>query len=394
MTGGPLQGRSHVHDRDHTGARAAVAVLLCLYSSAVSVGTIWNGYRTVVALAVTVGLCLPWIWSHVRPRTTFAIMASAGAAQLAFLSGPVPADLVLLAGVHAVALYASQRSALVSAGCVLVGAVIGGIVWGDSVRDVIVPLAAVGAATCAAYTWGRSAAVDRAYRDTLADRAAQLEREKVHLARLAAAEERERIARDMHDVVSHSLAGVLTLAEGMGRAGDLSPVHRRAVRTIAEHCRTSLDEFRTVLTMLRDDGCAGSAPRLCDVASLVERARASGLTVTLDLAADPRTVPVDVQETTFRVVQEALTNIHKHAGDHVSEVAVAVVSGDGALAVTVEDDGCGASSTQTGGYGLRGMRERVSSLGGTVAVARSGTGGFALRVVLPSCSSVAAGAAR
>lgn len=375
-------------------ARAAVAVLLCLYSAAVSVGAVWSGYRTVLALAITVGLCLPWIRSHRRPRVCFAIMAISGGAQLVFLDGPVPADVMLLAGVYAVALHGSQRSALASAGCILVGAVIGGVVWGDSVRDVVVPLAAVAAATCAAYTWGRSTAVDRAYHDSLADRAAQLEREKVHLARLATAEERERIARDMHDVVSHSLAGVLTLAEGIGRADDLSPVHRQAVRTIAEHCRTSLDEFRTVLTMLRDDGRVGAAPRLCDVESLVVRARASGLTVALDSAVDPSDVPVEVQEIAFRVVQEALTNIHKHAGDHVSKVAVTIGGDDDALEVTVEDDGCGVTSAQTGGYGLRGMRERVSSLGGTVHVDRSAAGGVALRAVLPCGVPVSAGAVR
>jgi signal transduction histidine kinase len=202
--------------------------------------------------------------------------------------------------------------------------------------------------------------------------AAQLARS--HTARKVA-EERLRIARDVHDVVGHNLSLIATKAAvanhlGTGRAD--------ALQTIEEVSRTALADVRLVLDGVRDD----DPPSMTNLDRLVEQTRAAGVEVTVE-RADLSAVPAGVLTSAYRIVQEALTNVRRHAPASRCRVSVAVV--DGALAVTVVDDGAGSSPRPAGppGHGLLGMRERVALHGGTLSAGPVDEGGFAVRATLP-----------
>ena len=194
------------------------------------------------------------------------------------------------------------------------------------------------------------------------------------LAEQGAADERRRIAREMHDVVAHSLAVVVSQAEAgrmvVAQAPDRAP---GILETIARTGREALTEMRGLLGILRDDEApTDPQPGLSDVPALVERMRAAGLAVAYDAAGLP-TVPPGVGLTAYRVVQEALTNIARHAQPD-AVVRVAVGRSSDALQVVVSDDGGAPAVAAAPGRGLTGMRERVEAVGGTLEAGPSETG--------------------
>ncbi|MER7556809.1 histidine kinase [Nocardioides sp. NPDC126508] len=221
------------------------------------------------------------------------------------------------------------------------------------------------AATVAAWALGRFRATRAAWIDQLADR--------------AAAEERQRIAREMHDVVAHSLAVVVSHAEAgrmvVGQQPERAP---GILDTIATTGREALVEMRGLLGVLGGESSTEPQPGLADVHDLVERMREAGLTVHLEVD-EPGQVAPAVGLTAYRVVQEALTNVTRHAGPG----AVATVSVTGTarqLVVDIVDDGIGIQRPP--GRGLRGMRERVTAVGGTLEAGPSGEG-WRVRAMMP-----------
>src|SRR5690606_603411 len=223
-----------------------------------------------------------------------------------------------------------------------------------------------------------------------ADRVARAERE-----RTAVADERLRIAREVHDVLAHSLSAI-TVQAGVGlHLLDRDPDQARSA--LAPSRTTSaeaLDEVRAVLGVVRGDGGDGAplAPTwdLAALPRLVRQAEAGGVAVTLDVDDAAADLPDRLAGVVYRVVQESLTNVRRHALDATrAEVRVRARPGpEGTVAVTVTDDGAGASSGAEPGYGLRGMRERVESVSGTLdagpAPDAAGSGrGFRVRAVFP-----------
>jgi signal transduction histidine kinase len=200
------------------------------------------------------------------------------------------------------------------------------------------------------------------------------ERTREEAARRRLAEERLRIARDVHDVVGHSLA---TIALQAGVAEHLSgdDAAREALRTIRRLSRESLAEVGAMLDVLRD----GGAPAR-DLRTLVEEVRRAGLDVELEAVGDP---PDAVGGTVYRIVQEALTNVVRHAGEG-ARARVRVRAGSGAVEVEVRDDGRGPGAALREGNGLAGMRERAAALGGEFSAGEAAGGGFAVRAVLPA----------
>ena len=206
----------------------------------------------------------------------------------------------------------------------------------------------------------------RRYVEALVDRAARLERERAQLAQLAALDERSRIAREMHDIVSHSLTVMVTLAEG---SAAIAPEDTdRAVdgmRRVAETGRSALTDMRRMLGVLSEDGPAELAPQpgVADLHDLVERFRTAGLPVTFTSRGREPEDPT-AQLAVYRIVQESLTNALKHAVAPTS-VEVDLRFRRGATAVIVTDDGRGsAQAPGDAGRGLVGMRERVAVYGG------------------------------
>ncbi|NLF03532.1 MAG: sensor histidine kinase [Actinomycetales bacterium] len=225
------------------------------------------------------------------------------------------------------------------------------------------------------------------------DRFTRLAVEREQELKLAAQAERARIAREMHDIVAHSLTVMVAQADGGRYAGAAEPAAAtHALETIAETGRAALADMRRLLGVLRDDDADSDGehralapqPASGDLYALVEQVRASGLRVSLVRMGTPRTLPPGVGLTAHRICQEALTNVMKHAGPDPT-VTVLVQWTDTSLTLEVSDDGRGASADTDdgGGHGLLGMRERAMMLGGTLTVGPRPGGGFRVRAQLP-----------
>ncbi|QXJ19535.1 sensor histidine kinase [Actinomadura graeca] len=254
---------------------------------------------------------------------------------------------------------------------------------GGSVREQIAVIEGVVAIAIAVQVW-RS---HRARVAAITERAERAERTREQEARRRVAEERLRIARDLHDLLAHSitLIGVQAGAAAHLVRGD-RPVDRgelgEALASIAATCRDARTELRGTLQVLRgaDGGPPEVLPGIAGIAGLAEAARAAGLTVVLD-DEGAGTPPPEVGVAAYRIVQEALTNVVKHAAATTVEVGLAR-DGD-RLAVRVADDGRGPAGGSPRGFGLLGMIERARSVGGTLDAGPRAGGGFTVTALLP-----------
>ncbi|WP_221460351.1 sensor histidine kinase [Streptosporangium saharense] len=237
----------------------------------------------------------------------------------------------------------------------------------------------VGTAFVAAYALGTSTRARAAGRAERAERDLRLEQEQ----EAAAARERTRIARDVHDIVTHSVGLMVVQAEAGSAVLDVDPTRARtALDAVAETGRTALVQLRGLLGTLRDDGpvTRTERPSLAALPELVRRTRLAGLDVRLLTEGRPGKVAAETEVTAYRVVQEALTNVVRHAGARAALVTLGWTATH--LTVTVADDGKGDTGSG-GGHGLRGMRERVTAGGGVLRAGTSEDGGFVVRAELP-----------
>lgn len=217
--------------------------------------------------------------------------------------------------------------------------------------------------------------------DHLAERAERAEAE----AERRVVEERLRIARDVHDVLAHSVSAMTVQAEVAADS-----LHRddeaveAAVEAIRQTGAEAMRDVRATVTVLRsgtDGGDATPAPRIADIDQLVATAREHGLDVELDIVVSDRPLPEVVELTTFRIVQEAITNVGRHARASSAQVTVRDTGSE--LVVEVRDQGQAHPGPVTAGYGLRGMAERVESIGGELWHGRPAEGGWVVRASLP-----------
>jgi signal transduction histidine kinase len=217
------------------------------------------------------------------------------------------------------------------------------------------------------------------------ERLARAERERAERARLAVAEERTRIARELHDVVGHSVSVMTVQASAARRL--LRPhqeKEREALLVVEQTGREALAEMRRMVGVLRrpeEAPALAPQPSLEHLDKLIAHARDAGLPVELRVEGAPQPLPASVDLTAYRLVQEGLTNAIKHAGAHQAEVVVRY--GDGHVELSVTDDGCGDGGGESGGHGLVGMRERVSVYGGELEAGPLPTGGYRLHARLP-----------
>lgn len=212
-------------------------------------------------------------------------------------------------------------------------------------------------------------------------------------ASLAQAEERLRIARELHDVLAHSISVISVQATvGEHLAATDPPTARRALQTIGEVSRSSMGELRQMLGLLRDESADGRAATLSyepahgldDLEPLVDTYRSAGLPVRTATVGDPRRLPAASDLCAYRIIQEALTNTLKHAGP--SRAVVALDYQAEALQVEVADDGTGGTGSG-GGHGLVGMRERTALLGGRFQAGPLPAGGYRVRATIPYAPS-------
>ena len=374
-------------------------------------------------------LCLPLGWRRTRPVESAVAVFGVGLAQVLF--GPwliFPADLVVLVSLYAVtrhgprwAGHAAMAAIVAGAGALGLRAVLM-IGLGDGV-NVGAP-AGFFVVVCGLAVW-TFALLRRSREETLAalrDRADRLERERDQQRQLAAADERARIAREMHDIVAHSLSVVIAQADGGRYVANQDPdAAVRVLGTISETGRAALADMRRILGVLRAGpdhaaaaaperdgppplpagvgagpaatsapaGAGGDGPELTpqpvsgDLDTLVTQVRAAGPRISLVRVGEPRPLPAGMGLTVYRICQEALTNVLKHAGPE-PEVMVVQQWHDDRVVLEVVDDGRGASAHDDGdGHGLIGMRERVTLFGGELTAGPRDGGGFRVRAELP-----------
>ena len=356
---------------------ALLAVVLLALSTEWLAGSGIASLRAVVIQTVLVAaIVVRRIW----PSAVF-LFISAVAFGHWLLGFPLFGDVVVLVALYTVAAHQSRIRALLAAALAELGAVMAALKWdpaGTPQRSLLFLTATVVAALFA----GLAAASGSRYLDWMDERARRLEIERDQQAEIAAAAERTRIARELHDIVSHSLSVVITLADAAAIVGRADPDRGvEAMTEVSEVGRRALADMRAMLGVLRtDEPSSGLAPQpgVAELGALVDRVRATGLSV--DLAVEGTAFPLGAaaELTVYRIVQEALTNTLRHAGARRAQVTLGYA--DPAVRVRVTDDGAasrpgGEAAQDRGkegpGHGLDGMRERVALHGGML---RAGPG--------------------
>jgi signal transduction histidine kinase len=370
------------------------------------------------SLWLVAALVFPLVFRRRAPMTVFLVIAAVAFVQW-LVTGPGLADVALLVALYTVAL--ESEWPVVTAAVVILeaGVVMATVRWEPALNNVksIVFL------TGLVFTALLAGVVVRALRsqlDWLAERAQRLELERDQQATLAAVTERARIAREMHDVVSHNIQVMVTLADAasLAQAGDPARA-AEAIHEVSSTGRQALTDMRRMLGVLRDEPAAptkgsgnGSAaallatgngnrngralyapqPGLDDLTALVDRVRGTGLNVTVRRVGVPFELSSAAGLTVYRVVQEALTNALKHAEEaHAVEVLLTFADPD--VAVRVTDDGQSLVAVPPqptgGGHGLAGMAERASAFGGTLAAGPRPSGGWEVEALLRDCKAPA-----
>jgi signal transduction histidine kinase len=307
------------------------------------------------------------------------------------LNGVLVADAAVLVALYTVATLAPRRMTLLAASTVEVGALVASTHHaGDVVRSMVLLTALI----AAAFFLGTTIRTRRLYMAALVERAQRLERERDQQAVAAVAAERASIAREMHDVVAHSLAVMITMADAAALKGWTEPARAAAaMQQVSETGRQALNETRRLVHVLRTeraDGALAPQPGLAQLDALVDQVRATGLRAELTVAGLPFPVPEGAQLAAYRIVQEALTNTLKHAR-HATRVRVALRYAGDEIDIEVTDDG-EAQPVPAGdqaGHGLVGMRERAALYDGAVRAGPGIGGGWAVHARLEVAPSLA-----
>lgn len=348
-----------------------------------------------VRLALTVALLLPLAARRRHPTAMF--LFTCGIALVQWVLGvTLAADVVLLIHLATVASRHVLRVAVAAAAIVEAGLVLATLRW-DFAASTGLPYAQtlllLSAPVAAAFLLGVTVRARRQAVQALVDRARHLEREGEQRAALAVGEERTRIARELHDVVAHSLAVMVTMADAAALKLARDPeAARGAIVEVSRTGRSALDDMRRLLGVLRPSAATEverDAPGVRQLPALADVAHASGLPVLLRVDVDPSQLPAALDLTVYRIVQESLTNVIKHATG-ASRIDVAVTVTGQELTVDVLDDGRSHGERPLdapSGYGLTGMAERVALHGGTLQCGPRPGHGWKVSARLPLPSS-------
>ena len=351
-----------------------------------------SGPAFVLMLAITAGYTVPLLWRRQRPVLVFAFLAvlSETALFLRVDSGASATQLVALLNLGR---FGAPGQLAVGVAYTLGQTAVSFVFFnggtrmsnGDASTSVLAFLAVVAVLSMAAL--GLAGKLVNAYIEALQEHAVRLESERDQRAQLAAATERARVAREMHDILGHTLAVIVGLAGGAAGLAETKPKRgAETLRIIAESGRGALAELRRLLAVIHDDepGDTPLAPQpgLADLGALMDRVRAAGPAATLHLKGELTGLAQGLQLAVYRIVQEALTNTLKHAAPNTT-VEVTVAADPEAVHVTVEDTGPHHSSgADDQGKGLVGMRERAALYGGQVAAGPNSRGGWTVRALL------------
>jgi signal transduction histidine kinase len=326
----------------------------------------------------------PLYWRRSHPLAVGVVVVTAEVVAL-FIGVGGAAFLGSVVAVYSIGAHTNgvMRTRVVSAIAVMVGMLfVAGWIDGLSLLDEFI---STGVLLITAFVLGDNLRRRRDHVADLAERAERAEREQGLLAEQRVAAERTRIARDLHDVVAHSVSVMVIQAAAARRSLAEAPeLSATALETIESTGRQTMNELRSILGVLRTDAEPAGTPPAPQptLANLEHLADADDLPVRLTIDGDVTSLPDSVSATGFRLIQEALTNIRRHAGT-VDEVTIRLDVGD-TVTIEVADDGRGAGSLPgPDGFGIIGMRERVTAVGGTVSAGPRAGGGWRVRASLP-----------
>ncbi|HEY8737123.1 MAG TPA: sensor histidine kinase [Candidatus Dormibacteraeota bacterium] len=346
-----------------------------------------------VALALVIGAVLilvqtiPLLWRRQLPSTVLLLVAGAFGAKVLFGLNPGAASIGLLVAMYSVAAYAGARRVVFLVIAAL-GFLAGFVAFGVTGNPRAIAITVPSLFFAAAWLIGDYLRTRRAYVAQLEERASRLERDRDQDRRLAADEERARIARELHDVVAHDVS-VIAIQAGAARTVQASKPEAatQALALIETTARETLIELNRLLGVLRSTNGATPdrrpQPGMGELAGLVEELRAAGLEVDARVEGEARPLPPAVDLSAYRIVQEATTNVLKHA--RARRVDIRVRYTEAMLALDIRDDGAGDGDgpTSSSGHGLIGMRERVALFKGELRTGRDPAGGFSVHARLP-----------
>lgn len=340
-------------------------------------------------IAVGIAMILRRRW----PRSVLAITLAAVVASTISAGGH---PLFLLGSLVAIGTASSRTNRPMSVWLGLAGVAVLGLATGFGTSGPANTSSVAGAIAfaIAAFAIGEASRNRRAYIAEVEERARRAEQSREQEARRRVGEERLRIARDLHDLVGHHIALISVQAGVAGHVFDEQPEKaKQAIAAVRTACRSALDELATTISLLRapDEARAPTEPTvgLAQLPALTASFTAAGLPVDHAVEGVARSIPPAVDLTAYRVIQESLTNVHKHAGPAAATVRVSY--GPAVLRILVEDDGIGPTTAAAGeGHGILGMRERAAALGGALYAGARPGGGFQVQVTLPAPESASA----
>jgi signal transduction histidine kinase len=370
------------HPRLVDGVLAAVLGIPVL-ASALAAGA----YQLV---PVTLALAIPLVFRRDHPVAAFAIAIAVGGLQVLFDIHVTPIDAAILVLLYTLAAYRPRRISVAGLAICLIGSAAAMARWAPPdiglSHWISLGLVMFAGSSVVAWVLGDSMRYRRGYYAALEDRAARLERERDAQAQIAAAAERARIARELHDVIAHNVSVMVVQADGASYALDSSPERaRQALGAIASTGRQALAEMRRMLGVLRsEDDATGVVPLpgIEQLGELLEQTRASGLAVSFTVQGVPGPLPGGLALAAYRIIQESLTNTRKHGGPQASARVLLRYCED-VLMLQITDDGRGATEADGAGHGLTGMRERVALYHGTLRAGPRPGGGYQVTARLP-----------
>jgi signal transduction histidine kinase len=330
------------------------------------------------AWLLSAALVGPLVLRRNAPLWTLSAISAAATVQL-IVGIRLPADLALLLALFTVASRRPRRHALAAVLAAEILGVLAAFRIGPSSDGRIASVLFTTGLLAAAFFAGTAGQERRSYLASVLDRAERLEREQHHQAQLAVTAERTRIAREMHDIVAHSLTVMITLAEAARSAHrDPEEPSAQVMGQVAATGREAMIEMRRLLGVLRHDDTPPTMqpqPGLAQLQDLIVSTRAAGLPVRLTTIGVPRPTDAAMETTVYRITQEALTNVLKHA-QSPTEVVVNLTWADHELDLTVTDDGQldPQHLTSSSGQGLLGMVERATVFGGSTSAGAEPTG--------------------
>jgi signal transduction histidine kinase len=343
-----------------------------------------------IAVPVNIAMVAPLVFRRKSPLWSAYVVLVVSIVHATLMLG-IGSVAGLAMSIYSVVVYAGRRQGLIFVGAVVVSSAVQ-LALGPADELVIsVLFLAFGIALC--WTLGEFVGARRAYDVEVEARLHLLETERDQATRIAVAEERGRIARELHDVVAHAVSVMVVQADGASYAIESNPeLAQRALQTISETGRGALGELRRLLDVLRSDDADGEPrvpqPDAHALGELADRMRTAGVPVELE-TDDLGDLPAGVSLGIYRIVQESLTNTLKHAGRGATAAVRVHRTGD-LVEVLVSDDGAGrvpqlavSSQRLPGGNGLIGMRERAHVYGGTLDVGPASGGGWQVRAALP-----------